>query len=69
MNREKALEAVDHAFDDGIARCYDIFVEGLEIGTPVETLAARFRRGLAFHCDAHGKLTAVVEDYFKGVKT
>jgi hypothetical protein len=69
MDRDKAIAAVDRAFEDGIAHCYDVFVEGLEIGTPAETLAGRFRRGLAFHCDAHGKLTAVVEDYFKGFKS
>lgn len=68
MNREEALKAVDNAFDAGVARCYDIVVQGLESDTPIDVLAARFRRGLAFHCDAHGKTTAVIEDYFKGYK-
>lgn len=68
MNREETLKAVDAAFAAGVAHCYDIVVEGLELGTPIETLATRFRKGLAFHCDAHGKTTAVVEDYFRGFK-
>lgn len=68
MNRDDAAKAVDDAFADGVKHLYDIFVEGIEIGTPLTTLAERFRKGLAFHRCAHSETAAVVEDYFKGLK-
>lgn len=69
MNREDAIQAVDDAFADGVKHLYDVFVQGLEAGEPKPAvLAEHFRNGLAFHCDAHGKTTAIVNDYFKGFK-
>lgn len=69
MNREAALKAVDDAFDDGIRHLHSIFVTGLETGQPPLTeLTEHFRKGLAFHCDAHGKTTTIVENYFQGYK-
>jgi hypothetical protein len=65
MNREDTLKAVDDAFVDGVKRLYEVFVEGLEIGTPPQQLGERFKRGLAFHTDSHGKTAAIVEDFFK----
>jgi hypothetical protein len=64
MNRDGALAAVDAAFADGIKHLYDVFVEGLEIGTPANTLALRFRKGLAFHLEAQAKTRDAVIEYF-----
>lgn len=68
VDRDQAIKAVDAAFDTSVNRLFEIFIEGLEIGTPAETLGDRFRRGLAFACDAHGKTTAILENYFSGFK-
>jgi hypothetical protein len=68
MNREDAIKAVDGAFDDGIRHLYSIFEQGLVTGQPLSELTEHFLKGLAFHCDAHGKTTAIVNDYFKGFK-
>jgi hypothetical protein len=69
MNEGAALKAVDEAFAEGVRKMFAIFVQGLEADKPdVAGLSTRFRRGLAFHCDAHGKTTAIVADYFRGFK-
>lgn len=68
MDREDVIKAVDRAFDSGIEQIYSVFVQGLVTGEKSDDLAARFGRGLAFHCDAHAKTTAIVIDYFKGFK-
>jgi hypothetical protein len=65
MKREDAIKAVDDAFVDGVKRLYAVFVQGLSTGEKPTVLGERFRRGLAVECDAHGKTTAIVEDYFK----
>ena len=69
MNQEDSLKAVDGAFDDAVKHLYDIFAIGLETGqVPLAELTTHFRHGLAVHCDAHAKTTAIVTDYFKGFK-
>lgn len=68
MNRDDAVKAVDDAFADGVKHLYAIFVQGLTAGEAADTLCERFRKGLALQCDAHGKTTALVADYFAGFK-
>lgn len=70
MNREDAIKAVDDAFADGVKHLYSIFVTGLETGDPpLPVLTRHFTDGLAFHCDAHAKTTALIENYFAGFKS
>ena len=66
MNKDDTLKAVDAAFLAGVNRLYEVFVQGLQIGTTPDVLEARFQRGLASNLDAHGKIRIVVEYYFKG---
>lgn len=68
MNQADTLKAVDDAFAQGIDQIYSVFVQGLVGGEPAAVLGERFGRGLAFHCDAHAKTTAIVIDYFKKFK-
>jgi hypothetical protein len=68
-DRAGALKAIDDAFRDGVEHLYEIFVQGLETGTPSQAeLIQHFRAGLAHRCNAHGKTTAAVIDYFQGEK-
>jgi hypothetical protein len=66
MNREDTLKSIDEAFADGVKHIYFVFVQGFSSGEPLNGLCERFGKGLASHCDAHGKTTAIVENYFKG---
>jgi hypothetical protein len=66
MNKDDTLKAVDAAFLVGVNRLYEVFVQGLQIGTAPDTLEARFQRGLASNLDAYGKIRTIVEDYFNG---
>lgn len=66
MNRADALKALDAASAAGIQHLYDVFVAGLIARDNPADLAERFRNGLAFHCDAHAKTTAALDDYFRG---
>jgi hypothetical protein len=68
MDRDRALKAVDAAFEDGVGRTFAVLVQGLIVDANRDELTARFARGFAHHCDAHDKATAVVNDYFNGVK-
>jgi hypothetical protein len=68
-DRADAIKAIDDAFNEGVKHLYAVFVQGLVAGTPAPAeLAQHFTNGLAFQCDAHGKSTAAVIDYFQGVK-
>jgi hypothetical protein len=67
-DRAGALKAVDDAFRDGVEHLYEIFVQGLETGMSPAELIQHFRAGLAHRCNAHGKTTAAVIDYFQGEK-
>lgn len=67
-DRAGALKAVDDAFRDGVEHLYEIFVQGLETGSQPVDLIQHFRAGLAHRCNAHGKTTAAVIDYFQGEK-
>lgn len=70
MNREDAVKAVDDAFNEGVKHLYEIFVTLLETKQlPLAQMTENFRNGLAFHCDAHAKTTAIVIDYFAGFKS
>jgi hypothetical protein len=68
IDRAKAMAAIDAAFNDGITRTFAVLVQGLIVDGNRDELTARFARGFAHHCDAHDKATAVVNDYFNGVK-
>lgn len=69
MNRDDAIKAIDGAFDDGVRHLYSVFVTLLETKQEtLEQMTENFRNGLAFHCDAHAKTTAIVMDYFEGFK-
>jgi hypothetical protein len=69
VNREDALKAVNEAFADGVKHLYSVFVTMLETRQlPLTQMTENFRAGLAFHCDAHGKTTAIVENYFSSFK-
>jgi exonuclease VII small subunit len=69
MNRDDAIKAVDEAFNDGVKHLYETFVTLLETKQlPLDQMSEHFRSGLAYHCDAHAKTTALVIDYFQGFK-
>jgi len=68
VNRDDAIKAVDGAFAQGINHLYDVFVRGLITKQPLAELSEHFRNGFAFQCDAHAKTTAIVNDYFRGLK-
>ena len=65
VDRERALKALDAAFDNRIDRLSEVFVEGLEIGTPVAALLRRFSTGFVLTINSQEHLTAAVEDYFR----
>jgi hypothetical protein len=67
-DRADAIKAVDEAFTDNVKHLYAVFVLGLDDEEPSATLAERFKKGLAIACDAHGKTTAIIENYFRGYK-
>jgi hypothetical protein len=68
MNRDLALKAVDAAFESGIDRLHQVFVDGLIIGTDPATLTTRFRNGFKNHVEAHQRISDAVEAYFKDGK-
>lgn len=64
-DRDTALKALDDAFADGVKRLFSVFLQGLEDPSATQAeLMGRFKRGLAYHCDAYGKTKAIVETYF-----
>lgn len=63
-----AMKAVDEAFSDGVKHLFGVLVQGLIVDSNRDELTERFKRGLAHYCDAHGKATAAVIDYFAGLR-
>jgi hypothetical protein len=65
---EYVLEAIDRAYDRAIEHLYDVYAAGLIRGEPHAELGRLLAAGVAHHCDAHGKATAAIINYFKGGK-
>jgi hypothetical protein len=68
-----ALRAVDHAFTEGVAKLYEVLVQGLETtnstGLALELPVKHFVSGFACHCNAHDKATTAITNYFKELKS
>lgn len=64
MTKDDAVKAVDRAFDAGVARIFDVFVQGLAAGEKIDALTARAGRGFDHAVETHGRMLAVIDHHF-----
>jgi hypothetical protein len=62
MTREKAQQAIDEAFADGLKNLFSKLV--LMVETEEVDAVNRFKAGVAFHDHAHAAASAAVEAIF-----
>jgi hypothetical protein len=63
VKRADAQKAIDEAFADGLKHLFAVLVSNLQLKDA--NAVAQFRRGVAFHDDAHSAASGVVETIFK----
>lgn len=64
MTKAKVIEAIDDAFADGLKNLFAKLVSGLETEDDPIPSVERFKKGVAFHDDAHSRALAAVETIF-----
>jgi hypothetical protein len=64
MTRQRAEDAIDAAFDDGIKRLFGVLVLNLTADAGHEEAVKRFASGVGILDEAHAKASEAVERIF-----